>query len=301
MKYLLATLLLFLSTSNATAFAVPFSCPFDDWSEAQLATFKQSEYVIDSEKIDQFALDMLGCLASPNSDIRDGLGYMVYSKWLRGGQLSVDSVAKLHTQLSADIQTKKNDSQKVYLPFAVLVYAEVIRVDRVKPYLTDQQLDDTVSLVALLLQDINDYRGFESNIGWRHLVAHSADAALQLVLNKRLTKAHHDKLLDGLFSQVSPKQHSYTFGESKRLVLPILYSWMAGKHQLPEWQTRLDGVIDPAPFANWGEVFNSEAGLHKQHNTRLFLLELYRSISFNDVVRLNALAPSVKKALSQLR
>jgi len=302
MKHLVALIALFISTSvlSKTSHLTQFDCPLDDWSQSQIISFKNSGFSYEKQNFNELAKTMLGCLAHPNPEIRDDITYMAYYTWLRKEQLSNESVAVLYRKLLSDIKNGVNEKLGVYLPFAVLVYSEVIRVDRVKPYLTDAQLDESVEVISRFLTSIQDYRGFEDNIGWRHQIAHTADVALQLVLNKRLTTDQHDLLLGAIFSQVSPKNHSYVFGESKRLALPVLYSWLSEKHDIEQWQVMLDKLIDPTPFENWQNMYKSELALHKRHNTRAFLMELHKVISLNDHARLNLLTDSVTKALKKV-
>jgi len=301
MKQILILLLLLTANAIKAEERKHFHFPIDSWSSERLKLFKENKFNDSKVDTDQFALQMLGCLASPNPTIRDDVGYMAFFTWLREGKLQQETQFALYTKLTQDIKNRVNDEHQVYLPFAILTFAEVLRVDRVSSYLTEQQLDSSIKLVAELLTSINDYRGFSGQYGWRHLIAHTADASLQLVLNKRLTSQQHDILLDSLFSQISPLQHSYVFGESKRLITPILYSWMANLHSIEQWQQRLDKLMSPSPFTSWQDVYKSEEGLHKLHNTKLFILELYKMLKTNDVERLNVLEPSVTEALALLR
>lgn len=277
-----------------------FECPLSLWSEAQRNDFVAQGFVAEGINPEELSMKLIGCLAHPNPTIRDEVTYMAYTTWLRGNYLANDTILALFTKLSADLQVRKNDPKKLYLPFAALVFSEVLRVDRVSPYLSDEQLKQAVAVVAKLINTAQDYRGFDPIVGWRHIIAHSADAALQLVLNKRLSKKRHNQLLASLLGKVSPTDHSYVFGESKRLLMPILYSWMAEKHDIEEWQKNLTLIASPQGLGDWQQAYKSQEGLHKLHNTRLFLLELNQIVQANDVERLNVLTESVTDALKQL-
>lgn len=296
----LIVLLIFLPSFASASGPQTFSCPVEQWDKEQISQLQQDQFTVSDANIDEFAVDMLGCLANKDSNIRDGVGYMAFSTWLRNNKLSEQTIKVLYEQLSSDIKIRKNDANQVYLPFAALVFSEVIRVDRVSPYLSEQELKNTVLTTADLITYVTDYRGFEDGIGWRHSLAHSSDIALQLVLNKRLKPEHHAILIKSLFQQASPMNHSFIFDESKRLATPILYSWLSNGLDLTLWQNNLDTLMNPAPFESWQDVYQSEQGLHKLHNTRLFLLELHKLVSTNDLERLNQLQPSIKAALDQL-
>ncbi len=299
MKFLVYLLLIVPSIVIAESTRT-FYCPLETWSPTKLKEFKDQEFVLQNSTPDKLAIDTLDCLAHSNPKIRDDIAYTAFSTWLRKDMLSNTAKQTLYVQLSTDIKSQMNDEQGVYLPFAALVFSEVVRADRITAYLSKQELDNAVSITAKLLAEVKDYRGFENTIGWRHLVAHSADIALQLVLNKRLTPKQHVLLTDKLFDQASPSNHSYVFGESKRLTMPILYSWLSESYDIDVWQRNLDKLMNPTPFSSWQDMYRTEQGLHKLHNTRAFLLELYRLTSSNNIDRLKLLQPSIESALRQL-
>ncbi|NVK25532.1 MAG: DUF2785 domain-containing protein [Gammaproteobacteria bacterium] len=300
MKQIIFLLLVMSSNKLLASDNKSYTCPLDGWTTEQITQFIDNKFTIENQNLDQLSLSMMGCLASHDPYIRDEVGYMSYVTWLREQKPSESTIRALFNRFTEQMNQRRNDEHQVYLPFLTLVYAELVRVDRITPYLTEQELQRAVTAISSLLLEADDFRGFDGKIGWRHLVAHSADVTLQLILNKRLTKSQHDELLVALYSKIAPENHSYRFGESKRFVTPIVYSWMAEKHDLTEWQAMLNQLIDPSPFASWQDVYKSEAGLHKLHNTRLYLLELYRLVSFNNVDRLNQLEKSVKAALTKL-
>jgi len=289
-----------LATLSAVSFATQAQeCAAEQWSKQQVEQYQASGYPLSQLNL-QDPIKLTACLSSTRSEIRDALTYSAFSHWLRNEQLSKAQIRQLHDSLYQDILSQTNDKHGVYLPFAILVYAEVLRVDRVTPYLGDEELNKAVSLVATTLTATKDYRGFSDDIGWRHQIAHTADAVLQLVLNKRLSKAQSNQLVQALISQVSPANHRYVDGESKRLAMPFLYAWMSGLHQQNDMENWLDKVASPAPLSDWGSSYKSEAGLSKRHNTRHFLLELFKIVASNDHPKLNQMQPSLLQALKQI-
>ena len=96
------------------------------------------------------------------------------------------------------------DPAGVQRPFAALVLAEVVRFDRIEPFMTDKQLQQLVDASTRYLQSIRDYRGFDEREGWRHGVAHTSDVMLQLAVNPRTSKAQLDQMLAAIATQVAP-------------------------------------------------------------------------------------------------
>jgi len=144
---------------------------------------------------------------------------------------------------------------------------------------------------------VTDYRGFSSQIGWRHGVAHGADLILQLSLNDNIDKAQLDSLLKAISSQVCPEEHFYVYGEAKRLALPVAYAFLRKKYTINEWELWLSAITEPSPFLSWQAMYASQAGLVKLHNTRAFLQSFYITIKASKNETLLNMLPALEKAI----
>lgn len=298
-KYSFALIFWLLFSTGAIAGA----CTNVEMTKAELLKLKQDKFEItDDIERNNLARQFVACLASTDPEIRDGVGYEAYFTWLRGSLLTTETQLFLFEQLVTDIQHAKADKHGVYLPFAVLALSEVVRVDRVKPYLTDKQRHKVVSVVSEYLANTQDYRGFDDRNGWRHSVAHSADVLLQLALNKQITKPQLDIMLNAIAAQVVPaNSHFYIYGEAKRLALPMLYILIRDEHSLAQWHNWLAKITNPAPLNTWDSAYKSQLGLAKLHNTRQFLLEVFGLIATSDNKVLQRIKPDIEKALADIR
>ncbi len=166
--------------------------------------------------------------------------------------------------------TTNKDPNNFAQPFAALILAEVVRVDRIAPYLTEKQRQNVINTATHYMISIDDYRGFDDTAGWLHAVAHSADLFLQLALNKQITASQLKQLLEAISMQVVAKDaHFYHCGEPKRLALPTIYIVLTGKLTQHDISQFFDSIVDPAPFKDWQSVYNSNLGLAKLHNSRI--------------------------------
>ena len=161
------------------------ACAPEGRTGTALTDWRAAGFVTDDA--DTAAWDLAACLASPDPDLRDGIGYEGLTALLRRGDVS-DAVrlrlsARLGSQLSAA------DAAGVTAPFSALALSEVARTDRVDPFLTDAARADLVEAAAAYLESVSDYRGFDDSEGWRHGVAHGADLAMQLALNPAVDAA----------------------------------------------------------------------------------------------------------------
>ena len=151
------------------------------------------------------------------------------------------------------------------------------------------------------LVSVRDYRGFDAGQGWRHGVAHGADLLMQLALNPALDRAQLDRILAAVATQVAPAgEHAYTYGEPERLARPVIFVLKRGLHDDVAWSLWLQGVVAPAPMADWSGAFGSQAGLAKRHNTRAFLLALYAGLQEGGDEALRARVPAVVDALRKV-
>lgn len=277
-------------------------CLSNKWQKAELIQLKENKFKLENEAERRtLALQLLNCLASTDSEIRDGIAFEALSYWLRGAQLSQEVHNQMFDYLTNVITLQVNDPNGVYQTFSVLVLAEIARVDRKKPFLTKMRRNYLVTIGTEYLSTLRDYRGFSNNIGWRHGVAHSSDLMLQLALNPAISKDQLTLILDALASQVTAnQQHSYIHGEPKRIAMAVLYVFLRKEHSNEEWSIWLSKVINSAPFEHWQAVFKSETGLAKLHNTQSFLNTLYAIIKPSKNETLIKMVPALEKAIKEV-
>ncbi len=269
------------------------------YDKAALLALRAQGFVIeDPEERRKFAFDLLDCLGNPDPVLRDQVAYEGFATLLRGQQLDADTIRQLRIALLRDL-TVTDDGDGFRRPFAALVLSEVARADRIQPVFTDDERAALVAAACAYMSSIRDYRGFDETTGWRHGIAHDADLLMQLALNPALTRDQLLEIRDAVGSQIAPPgTHFYIYGESERLARPILFIAMRGVFTDGEWADWFANIASPKPFANWSEVFASQAGLAKVHNTKAFVYVIYvNAISSED----KALAPLGSAAVAALK
>lgn len=289
--------------SNVTFHSGPkkSACMIGEFTKDEALRVKQAEFGdITPVELNQFALDLLPCVGDPDPEMRDGIVYESLSFLLRNEMLSDETKTQLMTAMMKTLNGP-DDKNGFLKPFAALDLSELARADRIEPYLSTEQRSELVVITASYLEGISDYRGFEDDEGWRHGVAHSADIVLQLTLNKNITDAQLADLRDAVGSQIAPLSgHAYIHGESERLARPILYMARRGTISQEQWADWIAPLADPAPFEHWGDVYKSEAGLTKLHNTKAFLNAIYVNASATSDENIKMLETPALTALKQL-
>ncbi len=279
------------------------ACPPATHARAALDALKRSGFAIEDDAVrNRLALALVDCLQDPDPALRDGLAFEAYSTWMRAGSLGTATRRALSRKLQQLLDPGSGDAEGFRQPFAALVLSEIARTDRIQPWMTPAERAALVARGSLYLSSIRDYRGFDPVSGWRHGVAHGADLLMQLALNPALTRAELDSMLAAVAAQVVPAQGVfYRYGESERLMRPVLFIAARGLHSEAEWSAWLQDVASPAPFAAWGDVFTSNAGLAKKHNTTAFLQSLYVNVAAGEDAALRErLLPALQVALRKL-
>lgn len=301
MRTSLAVSLLGLSLF-ATAGSALADCPPTGWTKEKLLELKANKFAIDdfSER-HRLAVDLLACLSSPDPQLRDGIAFEAETTWLRGGQFDHSARQEILQTLLPKLRKEAGDNDGFTRPFAALVLAEVARTDRLSAWLSAEQRAELVTAAAEFLESVDDYRGFDAKDGWRHGVAHGADLAMQLALNPELDRAQLDRLLAAVRKQIAPAgEHFYIYGESERLLRPMLFIAQRGLHDEAFWKAWLADLIAPAPLPSWDAAFASQAGLAKRHNTQTFLLALYANTRDSEQPAMQSLAGLTREALQAL-
>jgi hypothetical protein len=280
--------------------AEPSSCQPLGYDKNTLLELRAQEFAIEGQAERQrFAVELLDCLGEPDPELRDKVGYEAYATLLRGGQLDPDTVRLLRAALMERLDNATADEEGLMRPFAALVLSEVARVDRVEPLFSDEERTGLVEAATAYMRSVDDYRGFDDTEGWRHGVAHGADLLMQLALNPALDRDQLVKIRDAVSTQIAPAgAHFYVYGESERLARPILFIALRGEFTDEEWAEWFAGIGSPAPFDAWADVFASQAGLAKLHNTKGFIQVIYVNASASDKAEF---APLASAALSVLR
>lgn len=246
-------------------------------------------------------MDMLDCLGHADPEIRDGFAYGRLADALRNRMPDAETRRAVGDRLMQNLTAVDGYQAGFLKPFSVLVLSEVARTDRIDPYLTSAERSDMVRIGTDYLQSVRDYRGFETTAGWRHGVAHAADLMLQLAVNEQLSPEDGQRIFDAIASQILPADnHSYIFGESRRLARPLLFLALGG--HVPDagwadWFARLNAnETDPV----WQDPYMSREGLATLHNTRQFASAVIIWASESDDEKLAPLAEGAKAVMASL-
>ena len=255
---------------------------------------------VSTAELQTFAIDLLPCVGDSDPEIRDGVVFESMVHLLRNQKLDQPTQLILFDSL-LDMLEGPDVPGGFLKPFAALDLSEVVRADRVEPYLSDEKRQRVVDVSAHYLIEIADYRGFHDQEGWRHAIAHTSDVMLQLTLNENISDPQLLQMRQAIATQITPDNgHAYIHGESERLARPILYMARRSTFLQEDWDAWFAKVGDPTPFEDWNAVFKSEVGLAKLHNAKAFVNAIYINASASQNENVKALANSALNVLKEL-
>lgn len=290
MKKWISVLLLSMGMVQVAAAA----CPPEGRTRQELIALQATGFAWakDAEPdLDTFAPRMVDCLGSSDPELREEIAYEALATWLRSGKLKKPALLAIEARLVEMLGAKEKDRDGFARSFAALTLAEVVKADRRKAFLKDEQVGELLLQASDYLENLNDYRGFDAKTGWRHGIAHGADLLNQLVMHPRIKVAGIERILSAVSNQVAPENgHFYIYGESERLALPIMYAAQRGGIGADDWR---EWFAEIAGIPEDGSLFDSQAGLARRHNMQALLLVLYVNVneSGDNALRESLLAP----------
>jgi hypothetical protein len=294
----LAAALLLAACATAPAQAQT-ACPPPGWDQARLMALKAADFEIASRRErEAFAQAITACLASPNPALRDGIAFEALSHMLRARQLGVSTQTALINDLLPRLESA--DPNGFERPFAALVLSELARAERLNSHFTDDMRANVLDRSIGYFVGVRDYRGFDSQEGWRHGVAHGSDLLMQLALNESYGREDLLRIRDAVTTQIAPAGHFYTYGEPERLARPILLMAQRGVFTAEEWSAWFAGIAAPAPLASWNDAFSSQEGLARKHNTAAFVQTVWINARLSENAGIQALLPGAEAALRAL-
>jgi hypothetical protein len=293
MRYALFAAMWCLGALTTPAFA-QVQCQPAGFSRADLDALKAANWALpNTMRRHALARGLSACLSNPDPTLRDGIAFEALSHWLRARELSTETMLWLADDLELRLQAPEGAGFE--RPFAALVLSEVARADRIEAYMTPERRARLLDASIAYFTSVRDYRGFDEREGWRHGVAHGSDLLLQLALNPALGRPELTRIRDAVATQLAPEGHFYTYGESERMMRPIIYIAQRGVFSAEEWQAWL--VRETAVSA---DAFSSQAGLARRHDMMVFLSLLYMQANLSQNEADNVLLPGAEAALRAL-
>ena len=294
------TLVLLLGLTLQSIPAHAQSCPPPGHTKALLSSLRAQKFALPTIESKRTLADgLLACLASPDPELRDEIGYEALTQWMRNGDFDDATLRSIRDRLYAMLDGDPGPGFRQ--PFAALVLSEVARTDRVAPrqgWMSSVERAAMVERAAAFLESVRDYRGYVNGEGWRHGVAHGADWLMQLALNPALERTHDDRILAAVATQAVPERgHAYVFGEPGRLARPAQFIASRGLMSIGDWTTWFASLV--TRLGKPGDDY--AAWLARRHDLAAFLTAVYVEADLSEDANVRGLKAAVGEALKSVR
>lgn len=236
---------------------------------------------------DKLAAELVSCLGSPDKELRDRIGYELFTHWLRDEKLSDETRRTLLGELTAVMAVPPRampDDSTFGRSFSALVLSEIMRSDTNRKFMTPEERQTLLTQAIQSLKQENDYRGLDAELGWVHPVAHISDLLWRFALHPETTAAQAESILDGVRNKVAPAGIFYNFNESDRLARVVTTTLQRGLIDSDFAISWIRSFEAPSSMDKWSEAFMSPAGMAELHNTKLFLRALAEQLNGTDTV-----------------
>lgn len=181
---------------------------------------------VSPERAVQLAQRMFPHIGHPDPVLRDEYIYMMLANWILQGKL--DSIGLKNIYLTAldedhllyQLGEKGTDSVLVR-SFSVLLIPPIVMRHKKMPFLTLEELSLGLEIVIHYIHTEQDVRGFDTEKGWMHSLAHGADALEELAgcveIDAELLKDALPAIQTALIT-TEPLVH----GEDERIIQAVL-------------------------------------------------------------------------------
>ena len=221
----------------------------------------------------QLALQLLSCLGSPNPELRDRIGFEVFTYWLRNEQLSTETIRDLLNALTENLQ-QSAQAESLRRSFSALILSEILRADNLSQFMNKEERTALLAITVITLSAETDYRGLVENIGWVHPIAHMADMLWRFTLHSAFDEEQARLVLEAVLSKARTSAASYAFNEGDRLARSVAV--LIARETLPSSEiiNWLDHFNSPTGSDSWFDSFASVEGMRELHNSKLFIRAL---------------------------
>jgi hypothetical protein len=224
-------------------------------------------------------------LGSTDPELRDQIAYVTFANFLQRDYFSLEEIEIYIANLLAnlDIGIGETETDSVFLrSFSVLFLAEIIHNDNKAPLLKKPIIQTILEKGLWYLAHEQDLRGYVTEKGWAHALAHIADLLLVLGRSLSVGENDHSLILVGMSEKlIQPTTWVYVYGEDERLARAALEILHRGTLSITFVRKWLDSFLQPNS-KSWKGVWSKDESARAFFNVRNFLRSLYLQLVTED-------------------
>jgi hypothetical protein len=251
----------------------------------RLLSIAQNNYqVLDGAEVWPLTAQMMHSLGSTDPVLRDKLINRVLGRWT---ELYFDS-QQLASLLNITLDEQhlfhglgEQETDSVFMrSFSSLALASFIARHRARPFLTAQAVNEILQKMSSYLPRERDLRGYVTDKGWAHAVAHAADALDELSLCPEVGEESLVDMLRVMRETIVGASVVFVDDEDERLVTAVLSAvqrQVLTKADITRWISSLVSFELPPTYQEW---------LRKRTNIKHFMRSLYFRLLYQGAIEL---------------
>lgn len=174
----------------------------------------------------ELTTELLGYLHSPDPEWRDKFAYQLLGHWIMSGDYDTETLTGFLDRWLTDLQVGLGETGTdtvLIRSFASLMLSILVYYDVTQSWLSENDYGRLFDATCAYFVAEKDLRGYDSEKGWYHATAHTADVLKFLARDEKSTDKHLQKILDSIVTKLTkPQKHIYTHGEDERIALVVL-------------------------------------------------------------------------------
>lgn len=226
--------------------------------------------------------DLMACLGSPDSELRDSLAYEILGHWIATGAYPAEGLAALMERLMEQLKEGlgERETDTVFgRSFSALVLAEAVAADATVRSLPTERIRQTLHAALRYLAAEADLRGYVCDKGWAHAAAHAADLLRALAGHPALGAGDLEAILHAVAEKLTaPTPYPFLSSEEERLAVAVIAVLRRGLVPLSRTAALLRGIAACTPAAGSPEDDRRAA----RHNAKSFLMSLHALLAWQD-------------------
>jgi Protein of unknown function (DUF2785) len=243
---------------------------------------------------------MINHIGSIDSELRDQLIYTCFYRLIiESNQLEQEVLKELLETSLNDLLFKgigENGTYTVFTrAFTSLLVALILYRDNKDNFLSQSKVYEIKEKLIQYINDEEDLRGYVTNRGWAHSIAHVADTFDELVKSPKISESDYPEILAALWNKMFVSNSVYVHQEEERVVTPIIVMLNSGL-EAKEIRNLLDNL--PHKLKAQKEQLEPEKYWFLVFNMKTFLKSFY--IKLNKDTKLESLQNSIDQCLSKI-
>lgn len=252
--------------------------------------------------LDELSEELLGYLRSPDPELRDKFAYQILAHWIMSGHYDEEKLRQFLNLWLDDLQTglgEQNTNNILIRSFAALMLAILVYRDMQESWLSEDDFKRLFDAIIDYFQSEQDLRDYDTEKGWIHATAHTADVLKFLARNPKIDADDLEKILAAIVAKVTHSQAViFTHNEDERIamiVLDVLKREKLSRKSLKAW---LKKFIELENGMTGTQLDPTVYGAYQ--NTKHFLQALYFKLAFNqDIPEANELEYAIYEMLKE--